>query len=326
VLIDIVKDGRKIPALAQVGKIGYMFILDRVTGKPVFGVEEKPVPQGNVPGEHYSRTQPIPVKPPPIARVSFTKDDLVTATDTTPEHAKACQEWYDTWQPYNAGPYTPWPYHAEGADTKPAIVFPGLDGSVNWGGLATDKKLGYIFLVTKDAPATGWMVKNPKYTPGNAEGLVEYIRGNPQGFGYTAPVKDASGKTVASLPCFRPPWGRMIAVNANTGDFAWQVPLGLVDSLPEGKQNVGATNSAGPIATAGGLVFVGATKDARLRALDSKTGKELWVGKLPYSSTAVPITFEGKNGKQYVAIIASSGSPANGAPKDSQSLVVYTLP
>ena len=124
-LIDIVKDGKKIPALAQVGKIGYMFILDRTTGKPVFGVEERPVAQGDVPGEHYSPTQPIPVKPPPIARVSFTKDDLVTAADTTPEHAKACQEWYDKWQPYNAGPYTPWPYHAEGADTKPAIMFPG---------------------------------------------------------------------------------------------------------------------------------------------------------------------------------------------------------
>jgi glucose dehydrogenase len=325
-LVDIVKDGKKIPALAQVGKIGYMFILDRTTGKPVFGVEERPVAQGDVPGEHYSPTQPFPLKPPPIARVSFTKDDLVTAADTTPEHAKACQEWYDKWQPYNAGPYTPWPFHADGATTKPAINFPGLDGGVNWGGTATDPKLGYVFLATKDSPGTGWLQKNPKYTPGSAEGLVEYVRSGPQGFGFNAPIKDASGRTVANLPCFRPPWGRLIAVNANTGDFAWQVPLGLVESLPEGKQLAGSANSAGPIVTAGGLVFVGATRDARLRAFDSKTGKELWVTKLPYVSTAVPITFQGKNGKQYVAIVAASGGPANGAPKDSQSLIAFSLP
>ena len=131
---------------------------------------------------------------------------------------------------------------------------------------------------------------------------------------------------MANLPCFRPPWGRLIAVNANTGDFAWQVPLGLVETLPEGKQLAGSANSAGPIVTAGGLVFVGATRDARFRAFDSKTGKELWVTKLPYVSTAVPMTYQGKNGKQYVAIIASSGAPQNGAPKDSQSLVVYSLP
>ena len=266
------------------------------------------------------------MKPPPIARVSFTKDDLVTAADTTPEHAKACQEWYDKWQPYNAGPYTPWPFHADGATTKPAIVFPGYGGGVNWGGTATDPNLGYVFLATKDSPATGWLQNNPKYTPGNAEGLVEYVRGGPQGFGFNAPIKDASGRTIANLPCFRPPWSRLIAVNANTGEFAWQVPLGLVESLPEGKQHAGSANSAGPIVTAGGLVFIGATTDSRFRAFDSRTGKELWVAKLPYTATAVPMTYRGKNGKQYVAIIAASGGNANGAPKGSQSLIVFSLP
>jgi len=326
-LVDIVKDGKKIPALAQVGKIGYMFILDRLTGKPVFGVEERPVPQGDVPGERYSPTQPFPVKPPPIARVTFTKDDLVTAADTTPEHAKACQDLYDRWQFSNAGPYTPWPYHTEGAATKPALIFPGFGGGVNWGGTATDPKLGYIFLATKDGPVTGWLEKNPKYTPGNPEGLVEYIRAGPRGlYGFNAQVKDANGRTIGNWPCFRPPWARLIAVNANTGEFAWQVPLGLVEDLPDGKQLAGAASSAGPIVTAGGLVFIGATNDARFRAFDSKTGKELWVTKLPYVATAVPMTYQGRSGKQYVAIVASSGGGANGAPRNSQALIAFSLP
>src|SRR5580698_2186454 len=117
-LIDIVKDGRKIPALAQTGKSGYMYILDRVTGKPVFGVEEKPVPKGDVPDEWYSPTQPIPVKPPPLARVEFKPEDLVTADDTTPQHAAACAALVQKFGIYNNGPFTPWPFHADGDPMK----------------------------------------------------------------------------------------------------------------------------------------------------------------------------------------------------------------
>ncbi len=316
-LIDIVKDGKRIPALAQVGKSGYMFILDRVTGKPVFGVEERPVAQGDVPGEWYSPTQPFPLKPPPISRVSFKKEDIVTADDTTPEHAKACQDLWDKFGGLsNGGPYTPFPYHAEGAPPKPAIIFPGFTGGANWGGTAVDPKLGYVFVNTRDSPAIGWMQKNAKYTPGNTEGLVAYERaGAPGLLGFTASVGNAN------LPCYKPPWGRLIAVNANTGDFAWQVPLGITESLPEGKQNTGATNTAGAIATAGGLVFIGATADNRFRAFDSKTGAELWVTKLDYTATAMPMTYQAKNGKQYVAIVAASGARGN-----NQSLVVFALP
>jgi quinoprotein glucose dehydrogenase len=325
-LVDIVKEGKKIPALAQVGKIGYMFILDRVTGKPVFGVEERPVAKGDVPGEWYSPTQPFPVKPPPIARVSFSKADMVTAEDTTPEHAKACQELYDRLGGlYNAGPYTAWPYHAEGAKTQPGIIFPGFGGGVNWGGTATDPKSGYVFFATKDSPVVGWLQKNPKYTPGNSEGLVEYVRGGPGG-SFSVVMKDANGRTLGNWPCFKGPWARLIAVNANTGDFAWQVPLGLVEGLPAGKQNVGSANSAGPIVTAGGIVFIGATTDSRFRAFDSQTGKELWAAQLPYVATAVPMTYQGKNGKQYVVIVSASGRGAEGTPPNTQSLIAFALP
>src|SRR5690606_13477882 len=107
-------------------------------------------------------------------------------------------------------------------------------------------------------------------------------------------------------PCFRPPWGRLIAVNASTGEFAWEVPLGLTESLPEGKQNTGASNSAGGMATAGRLFFIGSTGDRRFRAFDTRNGDMVWETTLPYTATAIPMTYA-VDGKQYVAITAASG-------------------
>jgi len=329
-LIDIKKDGKTIPALAQVGKSGYMFILNRVTGEPVYGVEERPVPKSDVPGEVSYPTQPFPLKPPAISRTGITKDDIVTAADTTPDHAKACQDLWERSGLHNQGPFTPFPYHAEGSNSKPAIIFPGFTGGANWGGTATDPKLGYIFVNTKDAPAVGWMDVNAKYVPGNKDGIEPYIRSAPKGLGgFNAPAHDADGKQIGSYPCFKPPWGRLIAVNAATGDFAWQVPLGITESLPEGKQNTGLSNTAGPIVTAGGLVFIGSTGDNRLRAFDSRSGKELWAAKLDYTATAVPMTFMGKNGKQYVAIVAATGGGGGrggrGGPPTAQNQGIYVF-
>lgn len=322
-LIDLTQDGKRIPALVQVGKSGYMFILNRVTGKPIFGVEDRPVARGDVPGEWYSPTQPFPLKPPPISRVSFTKDDLVTAADTTADHAAACLELWDRTEGfYNGGPFTPFLYHEDGKPSKPSIVFPGFTGGANWGGTAIDPGLGYIFVNTKDSPAVGWMEKNPKYTPDNTEGLEPYIRTSPRGLGgFNAPVHDANGRTVGSLPCYKPPWGRLLAVNASTGDIAWQVPLGVSDILPPEKQRTGASNTAGAIATAGGLVFIGSTTDRRFRAFESKTGKELWATKLDHIATAIPMTYRGRDGRQYVAIVAADGGSLQG-----RGLVVFALP
>src|SRR5580658_1014734 len=282
-LIDIVKDGKKIPALAQIGKTGWMFILDRTNGKPVFGVEERPVPKGDVPGEWYSPTQPFPLKPPALARVSFQPEDIVTGDDTTPEHAKACQEVYaKNGGVYNAGPFTGWLFHEDGAPPKSSIQFPGGTGGVNWGGTAADPKTGYVFLNTHDGALTGWIEKKKpggNYGRGTEGSNQPYDRASVDGpgpyHGFSATAKDANGRVIGNWPCQKPPWARLVAVNANTGDIAWQSPLGLVEGLPEGKQNAGSSGSAGPLATGGGLVFIGATNDRRFRAFDSKTGQEL---------------------------------------------------
>jgi quinoprotein glucose dehydrogenase len=126
--------------------------------------------------------------------------------------------------------------------------------------------------------------------------------------------------------CQRPPWGNLVAVNAATGDIAWKVPLVVTDELPEGRRNTGRLNLGGPMATAGRLVFIGATNDRRFRAFDSKTGKELWTAKLDMSAHAVPMTYQGRNGKQYVAIVAAGASAlADPAPEGSEALVVFSL-
>jgi quinoprotein glucose dehydrogenase len=322
-LVDIKQNGRTVPALASVGKTGYMFILNRETGKPIFGVEERPVPKGDVPGEWYAPTQPFPVKPPALTRVDFVKErDMVRAEDTSAEHVKACQElWDKSGGFFNAGPFTPFAFHEEGAPPKSTIQFPGGTGGVNWGGPAADPSTGLVYVNAHDTSLVGWIEKvrpGQNYGRGTEGSKQLYDRGSVNGAGpyftFSAPMRDESGKLVANLPCQRPPWGRLVAVNANTGDIAWQVPLGTTDALPEGKRNTGGSGSAGPIATAGGLVFVGATNDRRIRAFDSKTGKELWAAALPGQGNANPITYTGKNGKQYVAIVATD------------SLQVFSLP
>lgn len=317
-LFEVKKDGKTIPALAQTGKAGYVFILDRLTGKPIFGVEERATAPGDVPTEWYSPTQPFPVKPPPVTRVSITKDDIVTADDTTPEHAKACRDLWDKNNFYNTGPYTYWKFKKEG--NPPSLIYPGATGGPNWGGTAVDTKLNYIFVNSKDQPASGWIQKNPKYEPG-MDLAKQFPYTHVNGPGFSIQAKDANGRVV-NWPCSKPPWARLVAINANTGDIAWQVPLGINETLPAGKQNVGSPGFGGPMVTAGGLLFIGATTDSRFRAFESKTGKELWSVKLDYNVQAIPMTYQGKDGKQYVAVTAAVGGQ-RGA--NNESLVVFTL-
>jgi len=302
-----------VPALVAIGKTALMFILNRDTGNPVFGVEERPVPKGDVPGEWYSPTEPFPLKPPPLARMSYQPEDMVAAEDTTPEHAKACRDLLanNGGSFYNAGPFTGWLYHEDGTPPKTTIQFPGGTGGANWGGTAVDPSDSYVFVQTHDMSLIGWLEKRKPglvYGRGNEGSTQIYDRGSVDGpgpyFSFSVNMKDANGHPLGNWPCQKPPWGKLYAINANTGEIAWQSVVGITEGLPPGKENTGGGGSAGPIATAGGLVFIGATPDSRFRAIDSHSGKELWVTKLGKLANADPMTYQAKDGKQYVAVVA----------------------
>ena len=318
-LFTVERDGETIPALAQVGKSAFMFILNRETGEPVYEVEEKPVPAGDVPGEHYSPTQPIPVKPPPVARISIDRDDIVTAADTNARHAAACRERWDEVGYYNDGPYTPLRLRQEG--TPPSLVFPGISGGVNWGGTAFDPELGYILVNSKDQPLVGWMQENPEYGPDTPD-QVAYVRIGGQPF--VAPFIDDNGDERGLVPCFKPPWARLYAVDVDTGEIVWETPLGINAALPEGKRQVGSPGVGGPMVTAGGLTFVGATRDRMFRAFDTRTGEQLWSVTFDYYVEAVPMTYEGNDGRQYLAVNVAAG--ATDETRGNERLVVFALP
>jgi quinoprotein glucose dehydrogenase len=315
-LFDFVRDGVHTPAIAQVGKSSFMYILNRATGEALLGVKETPVPKGDVPTEWYSPTQPIPVRPPPLARVSFNEADLVRPEDTTPVHAAACRDFMmRSGGFYNAGPFTPFLYKAPAAPPKSTIQFPGGTGGVNWGGVAIDPNTRYIFATSHDSALVGWVQdKDPNVTYSfEAVGSKQpYDRASIDGVGpfftFSAPISgkyDANGRPVGpTAPCQRPPWGKLVAVNGTTGEIVWESTLGLNEQLPEGKQLTGNVGSAGPTVTGGGIVFVGATGDRRFRAFDASNGKELWSATLSNNANANPMSYMGKSGKQRVAIVA----------------------
>src|SRR5690606_25439203 len=315
-LIDTLVDGRRVPSLVHVGKTSYLFVLNRETGEPVIEVEERPVPKGDVPGEWYSPTQPFPVKPPPLARVSFTREAIVTPDETTPEHSAACPKfWEMSGGFYNAGPFTPFLYHEKGTPPASTIQFPGGTGGINWGGVAADPTTGIIYVNSHDTSLVGWVEdKDPNVTYSfEAVGSTQpYDRASILGvgpfFSFTAPISgefDENGRPIGpTLPCHRPPWARLIAVDTNKGEILWESVLGLNELLPEGKQLVGNSGSAGPTVTGGDLVFVGATNDRRFRAFDARTGEELWQAVLEANANANPMTYADARGKQHVAIVA----------------------
>jgi glucose dehydrogenase len=315
VLIDVVQRGRRTPALASIGKTAWVFILNRVSGKPVFGVEERPVPVGAVPGEWYAPTQPFPVRPAaPVSRVDFVKErDLVRPEDTSPQHAAACEAlWEKSGGFFNAGPYTPFVFHREGDAPRSTIQLPGAGGGVNWGGIAADPANGILYVHAHDTSLVGWIeLKKPgkNYGRGTEGSTIPYDRGSVDGAGpyftFSAPLTDDAGKVIATLPCYRPPWSRLMALDASTGEVRWQTTLGITRGLPPDRQLTGGSGNAGPTATAGGLVFIGATNDARFRAFDSANGRELWSVQLPDPVNANPMTYLGSNGKQYVAVVAN---------------------
>jgi quinoprotein glucose dehydrogenase len=314
-LIDVKQGGRTIPAVAAINKPGVLFLLDRVTGKPIYGVEERAVPQSEVPLERAAKTQPFPLKPPPLARMTMRAEDIATVT---PELEAACKQLIEGVQ--LGGPYLPVSYN------RLRVQFPGNHGGVNWSGTSFNPQLGYLFVNTNElGQLSGVKDHDPK--AGRAAGNGSGNRVDPDGpyegveGGGRFSVK---GSDSQQLPCQQPPWGQLTAVNVNTGEFAWRVPLGVTDSFPPDKQKTGRPGNGGTIATAAGLVFVAATDDGRFRAFDAKTGKELWTVKLGGAAEATPITYQGRDGKQYV-VITSTGGGFFGNPVTDDSIMAFAL-
>jgi quinoprotein glucose dehydrogenase len=301
-LIEVKRDGQTIKAVAETNKMSLLFILDRRTGKPIFGVEERPVPKGDTPGEWYSPTEPFPIKPPPLSRTMMTRDDV---SRRSPEVEKFCSEWLSRLR--FGGLYTPF-------GLTPSLSMPGTMGGGNWGGVSFDPRLGYIFVNTSSLGTVGQMAPAAPGAPLPYHNLGGYTR-----------FIDQDG-----YPCQQPPWGEMIAVNANTGEIAWRKPLGSYDELEaKGLKNTGAPNIGGSIATAGGLVFIAATTDSKFRAFDSRTGEELWVAKLDASGTTVPMTYLGRDSKQYILVTAGGTNRfrmiANTADKSSDAVIAFAI-
>jgi membrane-bound PQQ-dependent dehydrogenase (glucose/quinate/shikimate family) len=302
-LIDVRRNGRSIPAVAQITKMGFVFVLNRLTGKPLFPVEERKVPQSDVPGEVTWPTQPFPLKPAPLARQSMTRSEI---SRVSPESEKYCTELFD--KLVNKGMYTP-------AGVEPTLMFPGFHGGGNWSSGSFDPKAGVLFVNMNEDGAVGAMTAQPAGAP------IPYIRRGR--FEEYAWFRDQNDR-----PCQQPPWGTLNAVDLNTGEIVWKAPLGVVDELEaKGVHNTGTQNLGGSIVTAGGLVFIAGTTDHRFRAFDSRNGKVLWEAQLEANGHATPITYLGKGGRQFVVIASGGGGFLRGLSKTlSDAVVAFTLP
>jgi len=279
VLVRVRQNGRARDGVAQVTKMGFVFVLDREMGKPLLPVEERPVPASTLPGEAASPTQPYPVKPPPLVRQQFTEADV---TDLSPESREAVLKEF---RQARAGRL----YDPPGTQTS--VMLPGYHGGCNWSGAAFDPETGRLFANASEVPFLQTMAPGPA---GSRYGYTStgYFRfTDPEGF-----------------PAVKPPWGTLTAVDLNRGDFAWRVPLGDYPELVKrGRRGFGTESFGGCIVTAGGLVFIGASKDAMFRGFDKDTGKVLWEAQLESGGNATPCTYEA-GGKQFVVIAAGGGA------------------
>ena len=292
-LITVKKDGRTIDAVVQPTKQAYLFILDRETGKPLFPVEERPIPASKMPGEVLSKTQPHPVKPPPLARLGFKKEWI---TDISPEahaHVSAIVEKLEYGDLFHPAPMSG------------GIVHPGFRGGPLWGGCSFDPKRNRIF-VNSDETTNYIAFKDAEPGMNVRFGLSKRVV-----------LQDHEG-----YPGIKPPWGYMTAVDAGKGEFAWRVVNGEYAELKKrGIPKTGTHSHGGSICTAAGLVFMAGTFDRMIRAFDSKSGKILWEHELPAGGFATPMTYEA-NGKQYVVIAAGGGKDGS---KANDEFIAFAL-
>jgi quinoprotein glucose dehydrogenase len=394
VLVTIPRDGKKIDAVVQTTKSGFVFVFDRVTGKPLFPIKERPVPTNNAAlGEKLNATQPFPVLPKPFVRQIMTEKDLnMVVGDSSYQDIKRRFKTYRS-----QGIFTP-------PTEKGTIILPGYDGGGEWGGPAVDPETNILYV---NANEMAWVLNLVKEKSDNKKsmsnlqaGVVLYHKNcmgchGPErlgsgdypsligvekkykfaqfsellstgrrmmpGFAQLSKVeKTAIGSFVLNLkpeqekqytgtaiknnnksrpsysftgynkfltkegyPALSPPWGTISAIDLNTGKYQWQVPFGEFEELTKkGIPTTGRENYGGPVVTAGGLIFIGASADSKFRAINKKTGKTIWETELPAPGVATPAVYE-VDGKQYI-VIACGGSKWGG--KSSDAYVAFTLP
>ncbi len=328
-----IRDGRRTrEVVAQATKHGFLFVFDRKSGEPVWPIEERAVPQSDVPGEHTSPTQPFPTKPAPFARQTFTERDI--NPHLPPAEQEILRQKLRTSR--NEGLFTPPSFQG-------SIGMPGHNGGANWAGSAVDPVNGELYIVTKNLPVmlrveisddepSARTVNGPVVTREEAAATLA-----------AAKTKAAQGPIRYSVPydflrspsngmgAMGPPWSELTAYDLNTGEIKWRVPHGGVTGIGA---DVGAHFPRGaPLVTAGGLVFAATAQDRQLRAYDRDNGKVLWSYTLPGGSEGIPATYE-LDGRQYLAVPVAAGAglfaplldPAPAAPPMERAYIVFALP
>ncbi|MGV3554261.1 MAG: pyrroloquinoline quinone-dependent dehydrogenase [Croceibacterium sp.] len=312
-MMTIRKDGEDVPVLIQAVKHGYVFVFDRRTGEPIWPIEERPVPASDVPGEQASPTQPFPTWPKPYARMTFTEDMI---NPHIPEEDKAkLRELFKTAR--NEGEFTP-------PSLQGSIGMPGHNGGANWGSSAVDPVKKRFYINSKHIPVLNKLTLDER---------PEALAAMPNGGGDVMPYKENVDFMLQSngLPAINPPWSTLTGYNMETGEIIWQVPNGEVMMLAQqGIRDTGSTAPrGGPVATAGGLIFIGTSSDRKVRARDADTGRVLWEYQLDAASEGVPAVYE-QDGKQYVVFpVGGDGlfAPRLGQPKPGANrYVAFALP
>ena len=305
-LLTVRHDGKEVDVVAQVTKQGFVWVFNRVTGVPLWPVEERPVPRSDMPGEETWPTQPFPTQPPPFARQKFTADDL--SPYLSPEDRAKFRD--EILSARNEGLYTP-------PGRRPTIEMPGNNGGANWGGAAVDPASGSLFVVSKDLPALLKLAPDP-----DADKLLALAPAERyySGFGFM----------IASngLSPIAPPWTSLTAYDLNQGTIKWKIPLGVVPELAaKGIDNTGAHfPKLGPVVTAGGLIFTG-TRDRKVRAIDVDTGRVLWEYQLEAALEGMPAIYE-VDGHEYIVFCAAARdrvTPATKSPIHG-AYVAFALP
>ncbi|SEJ36733.1 quinoprotein glucose dehydrogenase [Dyadobacter sp. SG02] len=296
-LVTLQRDGKSVDAVAQITKQGFVFVFNRETGEPLFPIEERKVPASNLPGEQASPTQPFPVKPKPFARQWITETDLTSYSAA--DHDSLVREFKSM---RYEGLYTP-------PDLKGTLQLPGTRGGGEWGGAAFDPATNYLYIKSNDAPDIISIIKGDQTKVSSesaAKSSLSSQLGTTERFAKADQYLNATGyktwKDPSGNPAIQPPWGTLHALNLSTGEYEWQIPLGNDESRQiKGAPETGQEGKAGPIVTAGGLIFISGTEDKKLRAFDKSTGKLLWQTTLPALANATACTYQA-GGKQYVAI------------------------